>query len=295
MDFKQLESFITIAKLNSFSKAAEHLYLTQPTISNHIQSLEKELDTILFNRTNKKITLTKSGDILYEYAISILNKRDSAYFSLNEFKGKIEGILEISSSTIPEQYFLPEILTKFNKMYPEVRYQLMKYDTKQVLDKIELGEIDFGIVGTKKESKNLNYIEIFSDELVLIAPMNDAFKSIDKLSLEELKKLPLIARETGSGTRTDLIDFLDQQGFNIEDFNIIAEIESNATIKKFVESGMGVSFVSKRSVEDEIAYNKLKIIELDGFRISRKFYFTYHQKRVLSPLANTFKNYILKL
>lgn len=124
MDFKQLETFVTIAKLKSFSKAAEHLFLTQPTISNHIQNLEKELKTILINRTNKNISLTQAGELLYKHAIDILNKKESAIFSLNQFKGKIEGILEISASTIPEQYYLPDLLIEFSKKYPEVKYNL---------------------------------------------------------------------------------------------------------------------------------------------------------------------------
>ena len=232
MDFKQLESFITISKLNSFSKAAEKLFLTQPTISNHIQSLEKELGTILFNRTNKKITLTESGEILYEYAISILNKRDLAFFSLNEFKGKIEGMLEISSSTIPEEYYLTDIISKFNMIYPDVKYILMKYDTKQVLDKIQMGEIDFGIVGAKKELPNIKYIKIFDDEIVLIAPKNEKYNNIESINIKDFKNFPIIMRENGSGTRENLCKKLNDSNLQLNDLNVIAEIESNQTIKK---------------------------------------------------------------
>jgi DNA-binding transcriptional LysR family regulator len=293
MDFKQLESFVTIAKLNSFSRAADKLFLTQPTISNHIQSLEKELDTVLFNRTNKKITLTDSGDILYEYAISILNKRDSAFFSLNQFKGKIEGVLEIASSTIPEQYYLTEVLSQFHFSYPDVRFGLKKYDTKQVLDKINVGEIDFGIVGAKKDMNNIEFIPIFEDEIILIAPNTPQFEKIDSISFEELKQHNLILREAGSGTRQRFQKELDNLGHMIEEFNVIAEIESNETIKKMVSKGLGLSFVSNRSIQNELKLGLLKSLPVKDFTMKRDFYFVYHQKRALSPLARTFRDYIL--
>lgn len=293
MDFKQLESFVTIAKLNSFSRAADKLFLTQPTISNHIQGLEKELDTVLFNRTNKKITLTESGNILYEFAISILNKRDSAFFSLNQFKGKIEGVLEIASSTIPEQYYLVEILNQFHISYPDVKFELKKYDTKQVLDKINIGEIDFGIVGAKRDMNNIEFIPIFDDEIVLIAPNTPQFQRIDSISFEALKNHSLIMRESGSGTRQRFQKEIESQNYSIDDFKIIAEIESNETIKKMVTKGLGLSFVSNRSIQNEVKLGLLKTIEVKDFFLKRNFYFVFHQKRALSPLARTFRDFIL--
>lgn len=292
LDFKQLESFVTIAKLKSFSKAADKLFLTQPTISNHIHLLEKELGTILFNRTNKNITLTEAGDILYEYAISILNKKEHAYFSLNEFKGKIEGILEISSSSIPELYFLTEAICKFNLVYPDVRYSLMKYDTKTVYEKILSGDIDFGLVGSLKESNQLEYIKIFQDDVVLVTPTTGPFSGFSAMTAAELVTLPIIMREDGSGTRSSVESFMAKQGIPIEDIKVIAEVENNETIKKLVELGLGVSFISWKSVENELKDGLLKVIPLKDAVIRRHFYFVYHKKRVLSPLADTFKNFV---
>lgn len=293
MDFKQLESFVTIAKVKSFSKAADKLYLTQPTISNHIHLLEKELGTILFNRTNKNITLTRAGDILYEYAISILNKKEHAYFSLNEFKGKIEGILEISSSSIPELYYLTDLICAFSAKYPDVKYSLMKYDTRQVTEKILSGDIDFGIVGAKKDTNQLEYIEIMDDEIALVAPVTGPLSQFDAITTDNCNNLPFVLREDGSGTRTAVSDYLSARGIDTDSLNIVAEVESNETIKKFVELGLGVSFVSRRSVEKEVKEGLLKCLPIDGQYISRKFYFVYHKKRVLSPLSETFKHFIL--
>lgn len=293
MDFKQLESFVAIARLKSFSKAAEELYLTQPTISNHIHILEKELGTILFNRTNKNITLTNAGEILYEHAISILNKKEHAYFSLNEYKGKIEGILEISSSSIPEQYYLTDMICKFSKKYPDVNYLLLKYDSKQVTDKILMGEIDFGLVGAKDTSSQIDYIDILDDEIVLIAPNNSNFSSIESITIENFMPYPIILREDGSGTRKVVLNHLEDRGVKFTDLNIIAEVEDNETIKKLVANGLGISFISSRAIKNELKLGLLKEIRIEGMEINRNFYFAYHKKRVLSPLSETFKDFII--
>ncbi|BEP29294.1 selenium metabolism-associated LysR family transcriptional regulator [Helicovermis profundi] len=293
MDFKQLESFVTIAKLNSFSKAAEKLFLTQPTISNHIHILEKELDTVLLNRSNKKVTLTKAGEILFENAINLLNKKEQTFFALNEYKGKLEGKLEISSSTIPEQYFLSTVIKKFSSKYPDVKYTLLRNDTKQVIDKILLGEIDFGLVGAMENNKNLEYINILEDEIVLIAPNNSTFKNVKELSIENVLMYPIIFREIGSGTRKTVETALKNARIDISKLNVIATIEDNETIKKMVESGFGISFMSKKAIINEVKLNLVKEIKIKDIDIVRYFYFVFHKKRSLSPLSEEFKNFIV--
>ena len=289
MDFKQLESFVMIAKMKSFSRAAEKLFLTQPTISNHIHLLEKELGTVLFNRTNKQITMTQAGEIFFEHAVSILNKKERAFFSLEEYKGKIEGILEIASSSIPEQYYLADALKRFSKNYPDVKYNLMKHDTSQVIDKILSGEIDFGIVGAKPESPQLDTLEIMEDEIVLAGPAN----GLETIHTEATSDLPLILREQGSGTRKAAIKFLKESaGLDPEALTIVAEVESNETIKRMVELGMGYSFCSLLSIQKELAEGRLKRVTYANMKITRSFYFVFHKKRVLSPLSETFKNFI---
>lgn len=290
MDFKQLESFVMISKLKSFSRAAEKLFLTQPTISNHIHLLEKELGTSLFNRTNKQITMTRAGEIFYEHAISILNKKEQAFFSLEEYNGKIEGILEIASSSIPEQYYLVDAIKRFSSIYPDVHYSLMKHDTFQVIEKILSGDIDFGIVGAMSESNQLVYIDIMDDDIVLAGPP----KGFQTLDSRALLSIPLILREPGSGTRSAAMAFIkENSGVDPTALNVVAEIESNETIKRFIELGFGYSFVSKRSISHELSEGRLEIVQLEGFNIHRSFYFVYHKKRVLSPLSDTFRQFIL--
>jgi DNA-binding transcriptional LysR family regulator len=294
MDFRQLETFVTIAKLKSFSKAADFLFLTQPTISNHIQNLEKELGTILINRSNKRITLTNAGDILFAHAMDILNKKEQTLFSLEQFKGKIEGTLEIASSSIPEQYILPILLNSFHKFYPDVRFNVLHSDTKQVVTSILNGEIDFGIVGAKDDIKHLNYLEIMEDTMLVIMPFSGHYQTMDEITIGDLLSEKIILREEGSGTRKIFEQVLTAHNKSIDDLSIIAYIESTESIKQCVRRGLGISILSKLAVVDEVKHNLLKAIKIKDVEIKRNFYFVFHKYRSLSPLAETFKNFVLE-
>lgn len=293
MDFRQLETFVMIARLKSFSKAADCLFLTQPTISNHIQNLEKELDSILINRSNKNITLTKAGEVLFSHAMDILNKREQALFSLGMFKGKIEGTLGIACSTVPEQYILPSLLNGFHKIHKDVSFNLFHYDSQQVVDAIVDGELDFGFVGAKDDMKQLHYIDIMEDKLVLIAPYTSKYSSMEQIPLRVLTQEKMILREKGSGTRKILEDTLKKHNIPIESLHVVAYMESTEAIKQCVRKGLGVTIISELAVQDEIKYNLVKKIDIEHVNITRKFYFVYNRFRSLSPLAETFKEFVL--
>lgn len=294
MDFKQLESFVTLAKLKSFSKTAEKLYLTQPTVSNHISNIEKELDTLLVNRSNKKVTLTPAGELLLNHALAILNERDQTLFDLDQFKGEIIGTLEIASSSIPERYLLSNILCSFSKLYPKVKYNMLRFDSKQVIDKLLSGEIDFGIVGSKIDKAQLIYKEIFDDEVILIAPPTKEYLSLDIVSTDFFIDQRLIFREEGSGTRKTVEEHLSNIELNVDELNIVAYMENTETIKEVVKNGMGLSFVSKHAVVDDLKNGLLIELPIKNISMTRSFYFVYHKKMLLSPLSEKFKDYVMK-
>jgi len=153
MDFKQLEVFVAVVKHQSFSKAARELFLTQPTVSAHIQNLERELDTVLVNRSNKVITLTKSGEILYNHAIYILNNCKRAMYDIKEYSGKIEGIIDIACSSIPETYILPEFIKDFSASYPDVKFSISHYDSQYAISE---GKFRFGRYKDKQSSNQVH-------------------------------------------------------------------------------------------------------------------------------------------
>lgn len=293
MDFRQLEAFLAIAKFKSFSKAAEHLYLTQPTVSNHLLNLEKDLNTILVNRSNKNISLTKAGELLYDYAINIINLRENARFKLGEFKGKIVGNIEIASSTIPEQYIIPELICEFSNIYPDVTFTMCHYDSTQVVEGIIDGHIDFGIVGAKIPHNQLKYVELLNDELVVVTPYNESNSNKRlEISLDELLKEKLILREQGSGTRNILEKSLRKENIDINELQIVAYVENTEAIKQCIRRGLGISILSKRAIEDEIKYKLLDYVKIKDVKLQRNFYFVYHSQRLQSPLEVEFRRFV---
>lgn len=295
MDFRHLESFAAVAKTRSFSKAADLLFLTQPTISNHVNHLEGEMNTLLINRNNKRIHLTPAGEMLLRHVLVILNERDQALFDLEQYKGEITGTLDIASSSTPERYLLTDLLCSFSARYPNVRFNLMRLDSRQVLDRLNSGEIDFGIVGTRSDVKNqLIYHEIGQDEVILIGPVEGLLSRIKELAAAELAKHRLILRESGSGTRTTVENKLQELGLQLDQLQVAATMENTETIKDAVVKGMGLAFVSARAAEQDIAENRLRQIPITDLTISRSFYFVYHKHMLLSPLSEKFRQFILE-
>lgn len=276
MDFKQLEVFVAVCKYQSFSKAARELFLTQPTVSSHIQNLEKELDTVLINRNNKNITLTKSGEILYSHAIKILNNCKKAIYDIKEYSGKIEGIIDIACSSIPESYILPKFIKNFTLQYPDVKFSINNYNSQVVISEILDEKISFGLVGYKPNNAQIQYIDLMDDELVLITP-KDILLDNDNgyINITKLNNLKFIMRKEGSATRNIIISKLKEYGFNVDNLDIIAHVESNNSILEMVKLGLWASFVSYISVASYLDNNKLNIYKIKNLELKRKFYFIY--------------------
>ena len=174
MEFNQLESFISVVKHKSFSQAARNLH--NPTDCKHnIKSLEKELNTTLLDRTSKDITLTEAGRKLYEFAVELINTRDKARHTIMDHSEKIEGEIEISASSIPEQYILPYIIKDFLSIYPDVSFSVNHKDSKNIVDDILEGINYIGMVGAKYCSDKLEYMGFYEDELVLAVPDNERY------------------------------------------------------------------------------------------------------------------------
>lgn len=289
MDFKQLEAFVSVAKHQSFSKAARELFLTQPTVSAHIQNLERELDTVLVNRSNKSITLTKSGEILYDHAIYILNNCKKAIYDIKEYSGKIEGVIDLACSSIPETYILPHFLKDFFNTYQDVKFNISHYDSQYAISEILNERISFGLVGSKINNPQVEYIDLVDDELILIVPFEKYINNKDGyISMEELYKLNFIMRKEGSGTRDLIFNTLRNNNFTTDKLNILAHVESNEAIKEMVSIGLGVSFISHMSALDYLKNNKLSYYRIKDIDFVRKFYFIYSKKKTFTPLENKF-------
>lgn len=292
MNLNHIKSFISIVKNKNFSKAANELYITQPTISNHINKLEKELDSKLFIRNSKQVSLTESGELFYKYALNMIQMESNLKNQINEYKNDIAGHLKIMASTVPEKYYLINEVDAFHKKFPSVKFDIRRSDSKKIIKAINQSKIDFGIIGTTLLDSQLVYTELFADEIILVGNKK-FYNSIDSLTLEELYNYKFISREKGSGTRKEVECHFNSKGYSYDKLDIIFSFESNDSIMKLLQSSNYLTFISKRVFNDTI-YSKdiFKKIELKE-TINRSFYFAYNKNRILSPLSSKFKEFIL--
>jgi len=294
LDCRDLEILSKIIELKSFSKAAEELYLTQPTISGHIIELEKRLGIKLLDRLGKETLPTKAGSLLYNYSKRILKLRAEAEQALEHFKSRFKGKLFIGGSTIPGVYILPGLIEQFNKKHPEISITLKLSDSKGAFKNVLEGTIEFGVIGARIKNNKIDYNKFFDDEIILICSKNHDWAKKDSISLNNLKKGSFILRERGSGTRITMEKELQSHHININDFNVVAEMENNEAIKQGVKYGLGVSFISKRAVEEELKKGTLKKVKIRGVKIKRVFYLIRRKGKTPSPLCSLFFNFLLK-
>ena len=265
MNLKQLEAFVKIADNGSFSKAAKELYLTQPTISAHITSLEKELNSRLFVRNTKEVHLSQSGETLYTYAKQMLLLQDKIEEAFATKEESDKQCITIAASTIPAQYLLPGILVAFNAKYPEQQFKIVETDSAKVVEHVLNHTADVGFAGTTLDKKTCKHIPFYQDELVVITPNTEKYQEL--LGKDEkatwIVNEKLIMREEGSGTRKEAEKQLKKIGVSISKLNVIASMESPEAIKRAVANGMGISIISKLAAEEEVSKGNLLALPID--------------------------------
>ena len=290
MDIHQLRVFASVFKNKSFSKASEELYLTQPTVSDHVKSLEEELNCKLFDRLGRTIIPTKEAEALYSHAIELIEKANNIKDLIGQFKKEISGELIIGASTIPGTYLIPSIMAKFRKIYPSISFQILISDSRGIVEKISRHELLIGIVGAKLANSQITYTPFLEDELIVVS--SPALTKNKQLTLKELMKLPMVLREEGSGTRRETEKILEDKGVSLEDIKIAGIFGSTDAIKQAVKAGLGVSILSRLSVKDELKYGIFKEIKLSDIQMKRKFYIVTHKKRTLPVAYNLFLEYL---
>jgi DNA-binding transcriptional LysR family regulator len=288
MDLRRLEVFAKVAELRSFSRAAEALGLTQPTVSEHVRALEDELGVPLLDRLGRGATPTRAGSLLLGYARRMLALSREARQALDQFQGRLSGELVVGGSTIPGEYLLPAMIGRFKTLYPDISVCLLIGSSRQVTEWIEDGRAEVGVVGARPSPKSLVARELQADELVLVVPPAHAWAGKTEVMLAELKAEPLLVRERGSGSREALERALAEVNAALSGFRIAGEIGSTQAIKQAVRAGVGLALVSKRAVEDECRANLLHCLQVKDLRVSRAFYLVTHRDRSRSPLAQAF-------
>ena len=290
MNLKQLEAFVQVAEGGSFSKAAKQLFLTQPTISAHISSLEKELNARLFVRNTKEVKLSDDGKELYRYARQMIDLQKKIEERFETGKSESKHLITIAASTIPAQYLLPEILMKFNERYPKEQVKLLETDSSQVVTKIIDHMVDVGFTGTVLEKKHCKYIPFYKDELVVITPNTEKYQVLHQ-NIEDISWISgecLLMREEGSGTRKEAGKQLRNAGINLDKLKIIASIENQETIKKSVKQGMGISIISRLAAEEETKSGDLLTFPIPKSDQGRDINLVYNKNYQISKSAERF-------
>ncbi len=292
MEIKKLEAFCKVVELKSFTRAAEAVLLSQPTVSEHIRSLEHELDQKLVDRLGREIEPTPVGRILYGYAIKILQTRQEAVQAVEQYSGKLIGRILIGCGTIPGTYFLPSLIGAFRRQYPDIKATLRINSSKIIAGKVLDGEYELGVVGAKWNETGLNWTKMFSDELTLALHPAHPWVHKESVSLSQVIREPFIMREPESGTRKVFSRILAQNGFKENNLTEVAEIGSTAAVKEAVKAGIGVAILSKSAVTDDVNCKRLVTIAIKGLQMKRPFYLIQRSHRELSPVTTVFANYL---
>lgn len=287
MEFKQLEAFVAVVDYGSFSEAARKLYLTQPTISAHVRSLEEELHTKLILRTTKKTTITTRGYQLYDSAVRMLEIRNNL---LENFTGVQKHMIDLAASTIPSSYLLPEILAAFGKTHPDIYFHSIQADSAESINRVLDGTVDLALVGQNTRDETCVFLPFCQDELVIATPITNHYLGLQNKSVtfEDF----IIIREKGSGTKKEMDLFLEQIGVTPNDLNVIARMNDLEGIKKSIVNGLGISILSARSAIDLQKTKQILLFPLEESAHKRTFYIVYSKNRILKPHVRQFIQFV---
>lgn len=292
MDLRQLEIFVKVAELGSFSRAAETLFLTQPTVSEHIRTLEDEVGVRLLDRLGRGAAVTKGGALLLGYAQRLLALSRETRQAMENFQGRMSGDLLVGASTIPGEYILPALIGRFKEKFPDIAITLLIGGSQAVIDWVADGRAEVAVVGAGAGHRRVEFRELLPDDITLVVSASHPWHGRKQVSLEELRAEPLLLRERGSGTRAATESALARAGHDVSTFRVVGEMGSTQAIKQAVKAGVGVSLVSRRAVEEECRAGTVWCPHVKDLRIVRAFYLATHRERSRSPLAEAFRAFV---
>jgi DNA-binding transcriptional LysR family regulator len=295
MDFtlRELEIFSKVVELESFSKAAEKVFLVQASVSERIASLEKKVGTRLLDRLGRRVVPTAAGELLYKHAILLLEGKETARLELERFLGLEQGQIAMGGSTIPGEYILPEVIGRFNQAYPHIAVNLTIGDSRGIEKQIISGKLEVGVIGFESGETNLQCWKLWQDELVLAVPTNHRWAKRKHIASDELLQEPFILREEGSGTLKILDAYLKSYGTRgTETLQVGARFGSSTAVKEGVKSGLGLSIISARAIDTDIQAGLLKALKIKGLTMSRHFYLIRSKLRIASPACRALLDFL---
>lgn len=279
MDDFRLRVFITAAKTLNFTKCAEQLYISQPAVSKHIGELESRYKVQLFERSGSRLALTEAGRVMLEHAERIADGYRRLQYEMDLFTDRLGGELKVGASTTIAQYVLPQVLARFTARFPEVKVSLASGNSEQVEAALARHDTDLGLVESSARHPGFHYEPFIPDELVLIASTKGRYGRCDQVTLAELQTVPLVLRESGSGTLEVISKYLAAADVRLASLRVVMQLGSTESIKSFVRNSDAMAIVSVASIVDELRSGELRIIDIEGCTIRREFSFCWPEGR----------------
>lgn len=259
---KRMQVFHTVAKMLSFTKAAQALQMTQPAVTFQIRQLEEAFNARLFDRSHNKIDLTESGKLMFAYSEKLFDLYREMEQAIRDVTGNVSGMLKIGATVAIGDYVLPKLLVAFKKDYPDINIQLKLSNTTGIASMVESSAIDIGVIDAKLDNKMIGTEVITYDEMIVACSPSHAIANNPEIDIQQLIKQPLILLEQGSGIHTDFTKYLEAQGLNYDQLNVLMELGSIEAIKNAIESGLGISVLPRSALAKELELNRLKSIKL---------------------------------
>jgi DNA-binding transcriptional LysR family regulator len=292
--FRELEVFCKVVEMESFSKAAEAVYLVQASVSERVASLEKKIGIRLLDRLGRKAVPTAAGELLYKHAILLLEMRETAQSEIEKFLGLEQGEISIGGSTIPGEYILPDLISRFRKKYPHLSVKLTIADSSKIEKQVLEGKLEIGVIGSKSRLPNLLCQQLWEDDLVLAVPAGHPWARRKAVSLKELQEVPFILREEGSGTLKIIEAYLHESGAGgTNTLQVAARLGTSTAVKEGIKSGLGLSILSARAIDTEVKAGLLKALKVNELTLSRNFYLVRNKLRIPSPSCQAMHDFLL--
>lgn len=286
MELKQLRSFAAVVRYGSFTEAAEKLYLSQPTVSAHVQALEQELGKRLILRTTKSLEVSPLGRAVYRRAVDILELQRQIVEVCSQGGRRV---IRLGASTIPSAYVLPQLLPEFGQTHPQVYFTVQQSNSQGVADGLLDGLFDVGLMGMKGDER-LTCIPFCEDRIVLIAPVAEPYLSMSEQPsppVAELLKQPIILREETSGSRKTADRFLDSAGIGEEQLHVVARINDQEAVKNLVAGGLGISLISERAARNFVEEKRVLQFDLPA-QNTRSLYLAHRREYILPSHVKEF-------
>jgi DNA-binding transcriptional LysR family regulator len=288
MDTRQLQAFCEVVERKSFSLAAERLGVTQPAVSLQVRALEKRLGAQLLDRSGRRVEPTEAGVRLYRGAQRLLALEAEITKDLaEEATGALAGTFEIGASTGPGGVVLSQLLCQFADVHPELHVALSVFDTQTVVDRVADRTLEVGVVGAAPRHRGVEYEPFFSDNVILACPPGHAFAG-RTVSLDELRGETLIVMQEGAGVRQLIEDELRRVGVRLRDLDVRLELGLQESVTSAVRGGYGVTFISRSSVENDLAAGTLVEARLAGQELEREIYLVRASGRSETRAARAF-------